>query len=142
MVTKSTAKPSAALSSRGFFGSNSRSTSPALASGTRLHNHPHAMLVPARIRNGTPRIVIRFRLKMVTSPASRRYIIPEETRGTPENRCGRFSRLARLASTTVVRVEEKSPPSNAESITPQIHHTGGDQGDSRKQVRPILPYDV
>ena len=45
-------------------------------------------------------------MKIVTRAAIRRYIMPEATRVTPENRCGRFSRLARLASTTVVTVEE------------------------------------
>src|ERR1039458_739843 len=35
-----------------------------------------------------------------------------------ENRCGRFSRAARRASTTVVTVDEYAPPSNAANIPP------------------------
>ena len=51
-------------------------------------------------------MAMRFRLNMVTRPARRTYITPEATSVQPANRCGRSSRAARLARTTVVTVEE------------------------------------
>jgi hypothetical protein len=72
----------------------------------RDHSQPTPTAAMASARYGIYSSSISCLLKSASRITSRRYIMPQAIRMPPAKRCGRNSRLALRAITTVVTVEE------------------------------------
>src|SRR5271163_2459057 len=106
MVRKRIPNRNAARNSRGFLGWYSGRTGPSWESGNLDHSQPAIIASPASAAKDGASNISKFRLKIASSTDRRKYIMPEAITVAPANKCGRFSRAALLAKTTVVTVDE------------------------------------